>query len=119
MVGGAECTLIKFEDDIKLSGPGDSLHGRDAILRDLDRLERWVPATELTKFNKAEYEVLHLGQTNPQYQYRLEAELVKRNPAEKDLGILVDEKFGVSWEDMLLEGDKCGLKASQLGMDWR
>ena len=80
MESGTECTLSKFANDTKLCCAVDTLEGRDAIQRDLDRLERW-PCANVMKFNKAKCKVLHPSQCNPQYHYRLGGERIESSPA--------------------------------------
>ncbi|GAB0186308.1 hypothetical protein GRJ2_001096100 [Grus japonensis] len=65
-----ECTLSKVASDTKLCGTVNMLEGRDAIQRDLDRLERWAHVN-LMKFNKANCKVLHMGWCNPKHKYKL------------------------------------------------
>ncbi|GAB0175938.1 cAMP-dependent protein kinase inhibitor alpha [Grus japonensis] len=96
MDSGIECTLTKFANNTKLCGVVETLEGRDAIQRDLDRLERWAHAN-LMKFNKAKCKVLHVGQHNPKHNYRLGGEWIE----EKDLGILIDEKINMSRQCVL------------------
>ncbi|GAB0190225.1 mitochondrial enolase superfamily member 1 [Grus japonensis] len=100
VLGLALFNIFVDDMDAKLCGVVNRLEGRDAIQRDLNRLERWAHAN-LMKFNKAKCKVLYMGQGNLKHNYRLGREWIETSSEEKDLGVLVDEKLNVTWQCML------------------
>ncbi|KAJ7424370.1 hypothetical protein BTVI_06590 [Pitangus sulphuratus] len=92
---GMEGILSKFADDTKQGGAVDSLEGREALQRDLNKLEDWA-ITNHVKFNKGNCQILHLGWNNPRYVYRLWNQMLKSSAMERDLGVMVNGKLKMS-----------------------
>jgi len=93
-----ECTCSKFANDTKLCGAVEgTLEGKDAIQRDLNKLERSAHANIMT-LKTAKCKVPHKGQGNPKHKYRLGGEYIASSPAKKDLGVLVAKKLNMTWQ---------------------
>ena len=75
-VSGLEGTLSKFADDTELlSGAAEIIEGRrDAIQRDLCRLEKWADKNQM-RFSKAKCRMLYFIRVNSRYVYRMGKEL--------------------------------------------
>ena len=48
------------------------------------------------KLNKAKCKVLHLGRNNSMHRYTLGDDLLERSSAEKDLGVLLDNRLAMN-----------------------
>ncbi|KAJ7415088.1 RNA-directed DNA polymerase from mobile element jockey-like [Pitangus sulphuratus] len=61
---GLEVILSKFANNTKLGGAIDSLEGREAMQRDLEKSEGWAINNPM-KFNEGKCLILHLAQGKP------------------------------------------------------
>ncbi|PKU43599.1 hypothetical protein llap_6096 [Limosa lapponica baueri] len=94
---GIECTLSKSANDTMLDRSVDLLEDRQALQRDLGRLDRWADTNGI-RLNKAKCRVLHLGHNNPMQCYRLGEEWLESCPAEKGLVLLVNRQLHMRWQ---------------------
>ena len=90
-----------FADDTKLGGVDDTSEGCATFQRDLYRLDNWAKGTSWSSTMGNEKSFLWEGITHPIHQYGLGSDCLQGSSAEKDLGVLVDNKLNLSQQHVL------------------
>jgi len=86
--------------------PSDTPEEQDSVQRDLKKIKEWA-FVNLMRFNKIKSKILHVGQGNHLYHYRLGHEEIESSPAKKDLEVLVDEKLDRSQHALASQKGNC------------
>ena len=81
-----------FADDTKIYGEVNTTEQVMALQQDLDAVARWTSAWQLP-LNIAKCQSLHLGGRNNGHQYHIGDVPVEGVQAERDLGVIIDEKL--------------------------
>ena len=84
--------LKKFADDTKLGKVIMSENDRGVLQDCLDKLMDWADKWGM-KFNTDKCKVMHLGHSNPQYQYKMGSKVLGNTETERDIGVLVSSNM--------------------------
>ena len=87
--------IFKFADDTKLTGRVGDENQREIIKGDLGILSEWAKDWEMP-FNIEKCKVMHMGNSNIETKYEMGGKELEVVMEEKDLGVIVCDKFKVS-----------------------
>ena len=87
----ASC-IEMFADGAKVFKAMMTEQDRSDLQEDLDNLQNWESTWKM-KFSADKCKVLHIGNQNPQYEYRMCDTCQEDVREEKDLGVIVELKF--------------------------
>lgn len=92
---GVENEVLKFADDTKLFGVVSGKDSAMSIQRDLNKLLRWTDQS-LMEFNIDKCRVMHMGNKNIEFRYKMKGCELKSVDSECDLGIEIRKDLKVS-----------------------
>ena len=84
--------VSKFADDSKLCKNVNNANECLSLQKDLDKLYSWSQTWQM-QFNVDKCSIIYLGHDNRQCKYMLGNSVLKSSDAERDLGIIIDNKL--------------------------
>ena len=89
------CKVKLYADDSKIYRQIKNLSGYQELNDDIERIETFFSQWQL-KVNQEKCEILHLGRTNPQHDYKINQISVPKKQVVRDLGILIGPNLSFS-----------------------
>ena len=80
--------IIKFADDTKIYRPIARENDATELQKDIDTILAWANKWQM-KINESKCKIVHMGSKNPNYEYKMDNQLLKSSPGEKDLGVFI------------------------------
>lgn len=103
--------LGKFADDTKVARSVSNVSEVAILREDLGRIFQWSVDWQML-FNLNKCTVMHLGRNNPQNEYTMGNNILKKSKQERDLGVIMDSS-GKSTEQCIIAVKKAN---AMLGM---
>ena len=80
--------ISKFADDTKVGNRITSPEDRNKLQSAINNLCNWAEKWQM-KFNEDKCKVIHMGRSNPRYDYEMNGLLLQSSNCEKDVGVYV------------------------------
>jgi hypothetical protein len=87
-----EVFIIKFADDTKGQKEIRGTEDREKMQATLATLWRWSEKWEM-QFNLVKCKVMHIGRSNPHYEFRMNGVVLSATEEEKDVGVWITRKL--------------------------
>ncbi|XP_065671879.1 uncharacterized protein LOC136089733 [Hydra vulgaris] len=81
------CTLYGY-DDTKIMSVINNESNNNALQEDLNKLLDWSNKWSI-KFNREKCKIMQIGNSNPQFSYKLGDHILQKTEIEKDLGVII------------------------------
>ena len=82
--------INKFADDTKVGHRIASVEDRDILQASINLLHDWSVKWGMS-FNVSKCHIMHLGRTNPRYNYTMDGQTIPTTNEEKDIGVIVTD----------------------------